>query len=114
MQRIFRLVTKVAPTDSTVLLIGESGTGKELIARSLHLQSRRAQGPFVAVNVARLPENLIESELFGYVRGAFTGARASARASSRRRITARCFSTRSATCRSSRRSSCCGRSRATK
>jgi len=74
MQRIFRLVTKVAPTDSTVLLIGESGTGKELIARSLHLQSRRAQGPFVAVNVAALPENLIESELFGYVRGAFTGA----------------------------------------
>jgi len=74
MQRIFRLVTKVAPTDSTVLLIGESGTGKELIARSLHLQSRRSQGPFVAVNVGALPENLIESELFGYVRGAFTGA----------------------------------------
>jgi len=74
MQRIFRLVTKVAPTDSTVLLIGESGTGKELVARSLHLQSRRSQGPFVAVNVGALPENLIESELFGYVRGAFTGA----------------------------------------
>jgi two-component system response regulator HydG len=74
MQRIFRLVSKIAPTDSTVLLLGESGTGKELIARSIHLQSRRAQGPFVAVNVGALPEALIESELFGYVRGSFTGA----------------------------------------
>jgi DNA-binding NtrC family response regulator len=74
MQRIFRLVSKVAPTDSTVLLLGESGTGKELIARSLHLQSRRAQGPFVPVNVGAIPETLVESELFGHARGAFTGA----------------------------------------
>jgi two-component system response regulator HydG len=74
MQRIFRLVSKVAPTDSTVLILGESGTGKELIARAIHLQSRRQNGGFVPVNCAALPESLIESELFGYARGAFTGA----------------------------------------
>ncbi len=79
MHRIFRLVSKVAPTDSTVLLLGESGTGKELIARSIHLQSRRAEGPFVAVNLGALPESLMESELFGYQRGAFTGASADRR-----------------------------------
>src|SRR5262245_58471161 len=74
MQRILRLVSRVAPTDSTVLLLGESGTGKELIARSLHVQSRRSRGPFVPVNVGAIPETLVESELFGYARGAFTGA----------------------------------------
>ena len=74
MQRIFRLIAKVAPTESTVLITGESGTGKEMVAAAIHLQSRRAHRPFVTVNAAAVPESLFESELFGHVRGSFTGA----------------------------------------
>ena len=74
MQDIFRVVQRIAPTDSTVLIQGESGTGKELIARLLHLSSLRAQGNFIAVSCGAFPESLLESELFGHVRGAFTGA----------------------------------------
>jgi two-component system NtrC family response regulator len=74
MQRVRDLIAKVAPTNSTVLILGETGTGKELAARSVHEQSTRADMPFVAVNCGALPEQLIESELFGHRKGAFTGA----------------------------------------
>jgi two-component system NtrC family response regulator len=74
MQRVQKLIAKVAPTNSTVLILGETGTGKELVARSLHEQSLRADKPFVAVNAGALPESLVESELFGHRKGAFTGA----------------------------------------
>ncbi len=74
LQRVCRTIEKVAPTSATVLILGESGTGKELLARALHEQSPRASGRFVAINCAAIPENLLESELFGYEKGAFTGA----------------------------------------
>jgi len=74
MQEVYRTIAKVAPSDLTVLITGESGTGKEMVARLLHEHSRRADKPFLALNCAAIPEPLLESELFGYERGAFTGA----------------------------------------
>ncbi|MCH7692734.1 MAG: sigma-54-dependent Fis family transcriptional regulator [Proteobacteria bacterium] len=74
MAAVLKLADQVAPSDATLLVVGESGTGKELLARYLHDKSRRAQGRFVAINCAAIPENLLESELFGYEKGAFTGA----------------------------------------
>ncbi|HEY2882978.1 MAG TPA: sigma 54-interacting transcriptional regulator, partial [Pirellulales bacterium] len=74
MQKVFSTVAQVADSDVDVLVIGETGTGKELVARAIHRRSRRANSPFVPVDCGAIPDNLLESELFGHERGAFTGA----------------------------------------
>ncbi len=75
MKRLIDKVKAFSKTDSTILIQGESGTGKELIAQAIHSESKESDGPFVPVNFAAMPMNLIESELFGYEEGAFTGAK---------------------------------------
>jgi two-component system response regulator AtoC len=74
MEKVFEIIGKISQTDSTVLILGENGTGKELVASTIHYQSNRKNGPLIRVNCAAFPENLVESELFGYEKGAFTGA----------------------------------------
>jgi DNA-binding NtrC family response regulator len=96
MLKIFDLVAQVAPSRSTVLLQGESGTGKELIAKAIHLNSTRRDRPFVPVNSGSMPPDLLESTLFGHVKGAFTSAIASKKGCSKLPTGARCSSTKSA------------------
>ena len=94
-RQVLTQATQVAVTETTVLLFGESGTGKEVVARFVHRASPRHDGPFAALNCAALPEHLLEAELFGFERGAFTGATQSNRGSWNRQLAARCFSTKS-------------------
>ena len=77
MKTVLRKLEQIVDTNATVIITGESGTGKDLLARALHFESRRREAPFVPINCAAIPDNLIESELFGHVRGAFTDARQS-------------------------------------
>lgn len=107
MLQVCRMVERVAPSDATVLLLGDSGTGKEVLARAVHDLSNRAKERFVAINCAAIPENLLESELFGYEKGAFTGATRQTIGKMNTPTRARCSWTRSAIFRRACRPSSC-------
>ena len=108
MKEVYDLIGRVVSNDVTVLVTGESGTGKELVAQAIHYHSERRSKPFMSVNCAAIPENLLESELFGHERGAFTGAVGMKAGKIEAAGGERCSWTRSATCRSPSRRSCCG------
>jgi transcriptional regulator with GAF, ATPase, and Fis domain len=110
MLQVYELIARVAKSDLAVLVGGETGVGKENAAFALHHWSPRADRPIVTLNCAALPETLIESELFGYEKGAFSGAAAAKPGLLEQADAGRCFSTRWASCRWSRRPSSCGRS----
>ena len=97
MQQLFSVIRKVAKTQSTILVRGESGTGKELVARAIHYNSPRAKKPLIEISCASFPETLLESELFGYEKGAFTGAEVKKKAGLSWQRAARFFWTRSGT-----------------
>jgi DNA-binding NtrC family response regulator len=107
MQAVYRMITRVLRNDLTVLILGESGTGKELVAEAIHQLGNRREGPFVAVNTAAIPHELIESELFGHEKALSPAPWRARSASSSRPRAAPCFSTKSATCRSRRKPACC-------
>ena len=107
MQEIYRVLARLMQTDLSVMINGESGTGKELVARALHDYGKRRNGPFVAINMAAIPRDLIEAELFGHEKGAFTGAQQRSAGRFEQADGARCSSTKSATCRWRRRRGSC-------
>jgi DNA-binding NtrC family response regulator len=108
MQEVFKMIERVADTDSTILILGESGTGKELVARALHFNSRRQFAPFIPINCSALPENLLESELFGHCKGRVHRARSTTRRGFFRRPTAaRSSWTKSARCPRCCKAACC-------
>ena len=108
MKLLLKQLLIVAKTDASILITGPTGSGKEVFAEYTHQMSARSNGPFIVVNCAAIPENLLESELFGYEKGSFTGASAPGKkASSRRQTAARCFWMKSTPCLSAFRESCC-------
>ncbi len=111
MQKVFELIGKIHSTKTSVLITGESGTGKELVARALHTEGSRSTGPFVAVNCGAIPEELMESELFGHVKGSFTGAHVDKTGLFRQAQAGTLFLDEIASCRSACRSSSCARCR---